>query len=244
LRWVFAAEEQQLAREKVLIIEDDDNLQEALRYRLEQDGYVVHSATDGEEGLDLAREKHPDLIILDIMLPVLDGLEVCRILRQETATPIIMLTAKAEEVDRVVGLELGADDYVVKPFNTRELLARIRAVRRRTRAVGDGLPGAETADLLSDGDLQVNLSSHSAMLGDRTLALKPKEFSLLVLLMSNRNRAFTRDQILERIWGFDWVGENRTVDVHVRRLREKIEVDPSEPTRIVTVRGVGYRFEG
>ena len=138
-----------MPREKVLIIEDDDNLQEALRYRLEQDGYVVHSAMDGEEGLDLAREVLPDLIILDIMLPVLDGLEVCRIIRQETAAPIIMLTAKGEEVDRVVGLELGADDYVVKPFSTRELLARMRAVRRRARSGGEALPAADTATVLS-----------------------------------------------------------------------------------------------
>ena len=233
-----------MPRERVLIIEDDDNLQEALRYRLEQDGYVVHSAMDGEEGLNLAREVEPDLIILDIMLPVLDGLEVCRIMRQETTAPIIILTAKGEEVDRVVGLELGADDYVVKPFSTRELLARIRAVRRRTRSTGDGLPAADPATVLNAGDLQLNLSSHSASLGEKTLALKPKEFSLLALLMSSHNRVFTRDQILERIWGFDWVGDNRTVDVHVRRLREKVETDPSEPTRIVTVRGVGYRFEG
>ncbi len=232
-----------MPREKVLIIEDDDNLQEALRYRLEQDGYVVHSAMDGEEGLDLAREVLPDLIILDIMLPVLDGLEVCRIIRRETAAPIIMLTAKGEEVDRVVGLELGADDYVVKPFSTRELLARMRAVRRRARSAGEALPAADTATVLSAGELHVNLSSHTAKLGDQALALKPKEFSLLALLMSGRNRVFTRDQILERIWGFDWVGDNRTVDVHVRRLREKIEKDPSDPAHIVTVRGVGYRFE-
>lgn len=226
-----------MPREKVLIIEDDDNLQEALRYRLEQDGYTVHSAMDGEEGLDLAREVEPDLIILDIMLPVLDGFEVCRIIRQEIAAPVIILTAKDEEVDRVVGLELGADDYVVKPFSTRELLARIKAVRRRWR-LGAG------ATMLSAGDLRINLTKHTAELDDRELALKPKEYSLLALLMSSRNRVFTRDQILERIWGLDWVGDNRTVDVHVRRLREKIETDPSEPTRIVTVRGVGYRFEG
>ena len=232
-----------LPRETVLIIEDDDNLQEALRYRLEQDGYAVHSARDGEEGLELAREARPDLIILDIMLPVLDGLEVCRILRQETAAPIIMLTAKGEEVDRVVGLELGADDYVVKPFSTRELLARMRAVRRRAGPGGRELPQDAAAAVLRAGDLELNLGSHTATLGDRALALKPKEFSLLALLMSSRNRAFTRDQILERIWGFDWVGDSRTVDVHVRRLREKIEAEPSEPTRIVTVRGVGYRFE-
>lgn len=233
-----------MPREKVLIIEDDDNLQEALRYRLEQDGYVVHSAMDGEEGINLAREVEPDLIILDIMLPVLDGLEVCRIIRQETAAPVIILTAKGEEVDRVVGLELGADDYVVKPFSTRELLARIKAVRRRSRKDGDGLPAVDSATVLSAGDLVLNITRHTANLGDRKLALKPKEFSLLALLMSGRNRVFTRDQILERIWGFDWVGDNRTVDVHVRRLREKIEADPSDPARIVTVRGVGYRFEG
>ena len=233
-----------MPRETVLIIEDDDNLQEALRYRLEQDGYTVRSARDGEEGLELAREAQPDLIILDIMLPVLDGFEVCRILRRETAAPIIVLTAKGEEVDRVVGLELGADDYVVKPFSTRELLARMRAVRRRAQAGGDALPAADTSTVLRADDLELNLTGHTAMLGERTLALKPKEFSLLALLMSGRKRVFTRDQILERIWGFDWVGDNRTVDVHVRRLREKIEVDPSKPTRIVTVRGVGYRFEG
>ncbi len=232
-----------MAEGTVLVIEDEENLQEALKYNLEREGYDVLTASDGERGLSLARDKRPDLVILDIMLPVLDGLEVCRILRREHDTPIIMLTAKGEEVDRVVGLELGADDYITKPFSMRELLARLRSVLRRTRNQSreDTLPSSE---LLTSGDLQVDLAGHTVRLGDKELELKPREFDLLALLVANKGRAFTRDQILERLWGQDYIGDARTVDVHIRWIRQKLETVPGSPNRIVTIRGVGYRFQG
>ena len=227
----------------MLVVEDEENLVEALRYNLEREGYAVLTAMDGEKGLELARGSNPDLIILDVMLPRLDGFEVCRILRRDVNTPILMLTAKGEEVDRIVGLELGADDYVTKPFSMRELLARVRAMLRRSRMTSETLfsTGVES---YTAGDLEVDLSSHTARLGAATLNLKPREFDLLALLVSNKGRAITRDQILERLWGYDYIGDTRTVDVHVRWLREKIEAEPGSPKRIITIRGVGYRFEG
>ena len=227
----------------MLVVEDEENIVEALRYNLEREGYAVLTAMDGEKGLELARGSNPDLIILDVMLPRLDGFEVCRILRRDVNTPILMLTAKGEEVDRIVGLELGADDYVTKPFSMRELLARVRAMLRRSRMTSETLfsTGVES---YTAGDLEVDLSSHTARLGAATLNLKPREFDLLALLVSNKGRAITRDQILERLWGYDYIGDTRTVDVHVRWLREKIEAEPGSPKRIITIRGVGYRFEG
>ena len=228
---------------KVLVVEDEENLLAALKYNLEREGYAVTTAVDGLGGLDYARTVNHDLVILDIMLPGLDGLEVCRAIRRESAVPIIMLTAKAEEVDRIVGLELGADDYVTKPFSMRELMARARAMLRRSRMGQDGLDGSAAPQTIRAGDLVVDLTAHAAVLGDRTLELKPREFELLALLMSNRGRAFTRDQLLQRLWGQDYVGDSRTVDVHVRWLREKIEAEPGKPKRIITIRGVGYRFE-
>ena len=232
-----------MAEGTVLVIEDEENLQEALKYNLEREGYDVLTASDGERGLGLARERQPDLVILDIMLPQLDGLEVCRILRRERDTPIIMLTAKGEEVDRVVGLELGADDYITKPFSMRELLARLRTVLRRTRnhPRDDSPPSHE---VFTSGDLEVNLASHTVSLGGVEVDMKPREFDLLALLVANKGRAFTRDQILERLWGQDYIGDTRTVDVHIRWIRQKIETGPGSPNRIVTIRGVGYRFQG
>ncbi len=230
--------------ERILIIEDEENLLEALRYNLQKEGYQLLTAVDGERGLELAREAKPDLVVLDIMLPKLDGYEVCRLLRREADTPILMLTAKAEEVDRVVGLELGADDYVTKPFSMRELLARVRALLRRSRMVSEVAPATATPQVIKAGNLEVNLDSHVATLKGTPLELTPREFDLLVLLMTNKGRAFTRDQILERLWGHDYFGDSRTVDVHIRWLREKIEGDPGSPGRIITIRGVGYRFEG
>ena len=222
-----------------LVVEDEENLLEALRYNLERDGYSTLTAADGAAGLETARAAQPDLIILDVMLPGLDGLEVCRILRRETDAPILMLTAKGEEIDRVVGLELGADDYVTKPFSMRELMARVRALMRRPRR-----QAASGAEPLRAGPLTLDTEAHSAWLGDDELRLKPREFDLLALFMRNPGRAFTRDQILESLWGHDYIGDARTVDVHVRWLRAKIEADPSTPARIITIRGVGYRFEG
>ena len=227
----------------VLVVEDEPNMLFALEYALQQEGYATLTATDGDAGLGIARRRRPDMVILDVMLPRLDGFEVCRILRRESNVPILMLTARGEEVDRVVGLELGADDYVTKPFSMRELLARVRNLLRRSaaRASADSDGDPET---LKSGDLEIDLASHSAKLRGEPLAMKPREFSLMALLMANRGRAFTRDQILERLWGHDYFGDSRTVDVHVRWLREKIEPEPSKPRRIVTIRGVGYRFDG
>ncbi len=228
-------------KEKILIMEDEEGLLQTLKYNLEQQ-YQVYTAVDGEVGLSQARKVKPDLIILDIMLPKLDGLEVCRILRREMDVPILMLTAKAEEIDRVVGLEMGADDYVVKPFSLRELLARVKALLRRYRSVDKS--SDDHQEVLRSDDLEVDLKSHLVRLKGRIVEMKPKEFSLTALLVGNKGRAFSRNQILERLWGQDYIGDDRTVDVHVRWIREKLETDPSRPQRIVTVRGVGYRFEG
>ena len=229
-----------MTNRSVLVVEDEENLVEALRYSLEHEGYAVLTAPDGGSGLETARAALPDLVILDVMLPNLDGLEVCRILRRETDVPILMLTAKGEEIDRVVGLEIGADDYVTKPFSMRELMARVRAMLRRPRNAASG----RMAEPLRSGLLAVDVDAHQASLNGEELRLKPREFDLLALFMRNPGRAFTRDQILEQLWGHDYIGDVRTVDVHVRWLREKIEADPSTPARIITIRGVGYRFEG
>ena len=227
----------------ILIVEDEPNLLAALQYSLKQEGYTALTATDGELGLRMATSLSPDLVILDVMLPSLDGFEVCRILRRESGVPILMLTARGEEVDRVVGLELGADDYVTKPFSMRELLARVRNLLRRASHPQTS-DFAERHEIIRSQDLTIDQISHSVTLGDKPLNMKPREFSLLALLAANKGRAFTRNQILERLWGHDYIGDSRTVDVHVRWLREKIETDPSKPRRIVTIRGLGYRFDG
>ena len=227
---------------KVLVVEDEANLLVALKYNLNSEGYDVFTAEDGEAGLALARREKPDVVILDVMLPKLDGFEVCRILRRESDVRIIMLTARGEEIDRVVGLELGADDYVTKPFSNRELMARVRNMLRRSAS--DGPSASSDAETLASGDLVVDLTGHTVTLQDQPLDVKPREFNLLALLVANKGRAFTRDQILERLWGHDYIGDTRTVDVHIRWLREKIEPDTATPQRIKTIRGVGYRFDG
>jgi DNA-binding response OmpR family regulator len=224
---------------KILVVDDEPTLVATLKYNLEREGYQVITAFDGQSGLSLARAERPDLILLDLMLPVMDGFEVCRILRRETTSPILMLTAKTDEVDKVVGLELGADDYVTKPFSMHELLARVRALLRRAQT-----PAAVETEVLTAGDLRVDLRRREAFRGDSALALKPKEYELLAFFLRNRGRAFSREQLLNQIWGYDFVGESRTVDVHVRWLRQKIEEEPAKPTRLITLRGVGYRFEG
>jgi DNA-binding response OmpR family regulator len=224
---------------KILVVDDEPTLVATLKYNLEREGYHVVTAGDGETGLSAARANRPDLILLDLLLPAMDGLEICRILRREMTTPILMLTAKTDEIDKVVGLELGADDYVTKPFSMRELLARVRALLRRAETSLSG----ET-DVLVAGDLLIDLRRREASRGDRVLALRPKEFDLLVFFLRNRGRAFTRDQLLNQVWGYDFVGETRTVDVHIRWLRQKIENVPGKPSRLITVRGLGYRFEG
>jgi DNA-binding response OmpR family regulator len=230
---------------KVLVVEDESTLLETLEYNLNRQGYMVCTAADGPTALKVAREERPDLIVLDIMLPGLDGFEVCRILRQEMNVPILMLTARDNEVDKVVGLEVGADDYMTKPFSMRELLARVKALLRRVRLIREEV-AAEGAvgDVLTFGDLTLDLNRNVVWRGEETLPLKPREYDLLVFLARNRGMVLSRDLILERVWGWDYSGGSRTVDVHVRWLREKIEPDPADPARIVTVRGVGYRFEG
>ena len=229
-----------MAEQTILVVEDEENLLEALRYNLEHEGYQVVTATDGGTGLETARQTDPSLVILDIMLPTLDGFDVCRLLRRTSDVPILMLTAKAEEVDKVVGLELGADDYVVKPFSMRELLSRVRAILRRPRR---GQREAPETGIVKAGSLELDLAGHVVELRGRHVDLKPREFDLLALLMTNKGRVYTRQQILDQVWEQDYIGDARTVDVHVRWLREKIETDPGSPQMIVTIRGVGYKFQ-
>jgi DNA-binding response OmpR family regulator len=234
--------------EKILVVEDDPTLLETLEYNLSRRDYEVYKAADGVTALDLAKAHEPDLVVLDIMLPGLDGFEVCRVLRQEMNVPILMLTARAEEIDKIVGLEVGADDYMTKPFSMRELLARIKALLRRVRLIREEIEAdeeeKEAGERIAYGDLVVDLGRREVSLDGAPLRLKPKEHDLLVFLVRNRGMALSRDLILERVWGWDYDGGTRTVDVHVRWLREKIEPDPANPIRIITVRGVGYRFEG
>jgi len=234
--------------ETVLVVEDDVSLQETLAYNLKRQGYTVEIAGDGPGAIETARRARPDLILLDIMLPGMDGFEVCRLLRQEMTTPILMLTARDDEIDRVVGLEVGADDYIVKPFSMRELLARVKAMLRRVRLIREEAaitaPGAPAAPLLRFGDLEFDLTRREIRQNGQPLALKPKEYELFVYLAQHPRQALSRDTILEEVWGWDFDGESRTVDVHIHWLREKIEDAPDTPRRIVTVRGAGYRFEG
>ena len=227
----------------MLVVEDDGNLLRALQYSLEREGYSVRTATEGESGLEAARESRPSLVILDVMLPRLNGFEVCRMLRRDSDVPVLMLTARGEEIDRVLGLELGADDYVVKPFSMRELVARVKAMLRRSRMEPDGLAPAEGRRVYRSGALEVDVDGHTVTLSGETLSLKPRVFELLALLMARKGRTLNRNQILDSIWGHNYVGDSRTVDVHIRWLREKIEEDPGEPKRVITIRGVGYRFE-
>jgi DNA-binding response OmpR family regulator len=232
----------EVINDKILIVEDDRNLLDTLKYNLRKEGYKVVTAVDGAEALDVARREKPNLIILDIMLPKLSGFEVCRILRKETTTPILMLTAKDEEVDKIVGLEIGADDYMTKPFSMRELLARVGAMLRRSKMT-EMQPGPEQA-ILRVGDIEVDIARHKASKGVTMLELTPKEFDLLAFLATNRGFVFSRDQLLEKVWGYDFSGDTRTVDVHIRWLRQKIEADPNNPKHLVTVRGTGYKLEG
>jgi DNA-binding response OmpR family regulator len=225
---------------KILIVDDEPTLVATLKYSLERENYQVMTASDGEAALSLARAGAPDLIVLDLMLPGLGGLEVARILRKETRVPILMLTARGTETDKVLGLEIGADDYVTKPFGMQELLARVRALLRRSES-GQEASAPETA---SSGDIRVDLLRREAQKAGAVLRLKPKEFDLLLFFVRNPARVFTREQLLSQIWGYEFAGDTRTVDVHVRWLRQKIEDEPSAPRRLVTVRGTGYMFEG
>jgi two-component system response regulator RegX3 len=219
----------------ILVVEDEPTLRETLAEALEADGYAVVQAADGRAALERFRGSHPDLVLLDLMLPELSGLEVARQIRAESATPIVMLTARDSEVDKVVGLEIGADDYVTKPFSLRELSARIRAVLRRGEQGGQPLP--PNVDL---GVVQVDLAGHRVMRNGAEIPMKPKVFELLAFLLRHQGQVMSREQLLERVWGYDYPGETRTVDVHVHWLRAAVEVDPSSPTVIQTVRGTGY----
>jgi DNA-binding response OmpR family regulator len=240
---------------KILIVDDEEVLAETIAYNLEQAGYQVLTAFSGVSALEAAKREAPDLIILDIMLPEMDGLEVCRRLRREedtATTPIMMLTAKSEEIDKVVGLEVGADDYMTKPFGRRELLARTRALLRRAKytppivdesrrqEIASEVP--HTGRELSVGPLRIDLAGRRIHCRGKELELQPKQFDLLVYLVRNRGTVMTRDLLLHNVWGYDYVGDTRTVDVHVRWLREKLEEDPANPKLIQTVRGVGYCF--
>jgi DNA-binding response OmpR family regulator len=235
---------------KILVVDDEAVLLETIVYNLELAGYQVISAADGASALEMAHREKPDLMILDLMLPVIDGLEVCRQLRREDDTAgllILMLTAKSEEIDKVVGLEVGADDYVTKPFSKHELLARVRALlRRQGKAIVESAPMDTTpatrrpSRRLTCGPIEMNLDGRSVYRSGQEVDLQPKQYELLKCLMQNRGTVLTRDQLLQNVWGYDYAGDTRTVDVHVRWLREKLEEDPANPRLIQTVRGVGY----
>jgi DNA-binding response OmpR family regulator len=224
---------------RILLVEDEAIVRETLSVTLMAEGYEVLTAADGVEGLRRAREDLPDLLVLDLMLPELDGLSICRILRRESDVPIIMLTARGTEMDKIAGLETGADDYVVKPFSSGEFLARVRANLRR--AAGES---RRARTRLQSGDLVLDLAARRAYRNEQEVRLAHKEFELLAELMRNKGVVLSRDLLLAQVWGYDYAGDSHTVDVHVRWLREKIEADPANPERIITVRGVGYRFEG
>jgi two-component system OmpR family response regulator len=226
---------------KILVVEDDLNLLATLKYNFIKEGYDVITAVDGAGALETARREKPELIVLDVMLPGLSGFEVCRILRKETDVPILMLTAKVEEVDKIVGLEIGADDYMTKPFSMRELLARVRAMLRRAEMAR---PEPELKHALRIGELEIDIARHQASLKGETLELSPKEFDLLAFLAQNKGLVFSRERLLEKVWGYDYAGETRTVDVHIRWLRQKIESEPAQPKLLVTVRGTGYKLAG
>lgn len=233
--------------EKILIVEDELSLQETLAYNLKKEGYIVETVGNGRNALESARKLKPDLIVLDIMLPEMDGFEVARILRKEMSSAILMLTARDDEIDRVVGLEVGADDYLTKPFSMRELIARVKAQLRRTRLLKEEINKSVEPikhEILTFDNLSIDLTRREVLLNQKPVQLKPKEYELLLFFAEHRRQMLSREFILERVWGWDYIGDSRTVDVHVRWLRQKIESNSSEPKRIVTVRGGGYRFEG
>ncbi|MDO8715238.1 MAG: response regulator transcription factor [Dehalococcoidales bacterium] len=228
--------------DKILVVEDDRNLLDTIKYNLHKEGYEVVTAADGAKALETARAEKPDLIILDVMLPEVSGLEVCRILRKETTTPILMLTARVEETDKIVGLETGADDYMTKPFSLRELIARVRAMLRRTKMAENKTE--VKAETMTIGDIKIDVARHLVFKGAATVELTPKEFDLLAFLAGNKGFVFSRDQLLEKVWGYEFAGDTRTVDVHIRWLRQKLEDNPEKPAHLLTVRGTGYKVEG
>ncbi len=222
----------------VLVVEDEPSLASTLSYNLRKNGFNVLAAADGLAGLQEARRARPDVIVLDLMLPKMDGLEVCRRIRAESDVPILILTAKSEELDKVVGLEVGADDYLTKPFGMRELMARVRALLRRSGNRGE----VDDATRIVVGDIELDVRGRSVKRAGHEIALKPKEFDVLFFLAKNAGQVFTREQLLEHVWGYEFFGGSRTVDVHMRWLREKLEAEPAHPRHLLTVRGVGYKF--
>jgi len=225
--------------ERILIVEDEGSLADSVRYNLEREGYVVTVAEDGRQALERFRAESPALVILDLMLPEVSGLDLCRTIRSESDVPIIMVTAKDSEADKVAGLELGADDYVTKPFSVRELLSRVRALLRRART-GGGEAIAE--DLLAGGPVAMDVMRHEVLVEGKATPFPPKEFELLETFLRRKGRLLTREFLIEEVWGPDYYGDTKTLDVHVKRLRKKIESDPHDPTHLVTVRGLGYKF--
>lgn len=232
-------DEKATPKQKVLVIDDEENVCELISLYFDKAGFDVISAGDGVKGMEMIKTEHPDIVILDLMLPGMDGLEVCKEIRRTSNIPLIMLSARVDEVDRVLGLEMGADDYVTKPFSPRELLARVKAVLRRASYI----PAPDEQQSLTMPGITVSRISREVMIGDERIELTPKEFDLLWYLASNRNRVFTRDQLLEQVWAYqEFFGDERTVDQHIKRLRRKIEI-PDSPCRITTIWGVGYKFE-
>lgn len=231
---------------KILVVEDDRTLNETISYSLRKQGYEVKAVRDGGLALDAVETFDPDLIVMDIMLPGMDGFEITRVVRKERSIPILMLTARDDEFDRVLGLEIGADDYMTKPFSMREFLARVKAMLRRVRLIREEVGTAEELpkEVLEFGNLVIDTTRHEVTLDGKILGMKPKEYALLLFFARHKGQVLSRSLILERVWGWDFVGGTRTVDVHIRWLRSKIEPDSSSPVRIVTVRGAGYRFEG
>ena len=223
---------------RVLVVEDEQSLREPLVYLLEKEGYEVLDAADGIAAIEVFKSTNPDIVLLDLMMPGMSGNEVCRVIRQSSNVPVIMLTAKDSEIDKVVGLEIGADDYVTKPYSTRELLARMKAVLRRNSE-----PTPVTDGLLEGGPVSMDVDRHLVFVNGQKVAMPLKEFELLELLLENRNRVLTRAQIIDRVWGSNYFGDTKTLDVHVKRIRSKIEDDPARPVHLVTVRGLGYKFE-
>jgi len=234
--------------EKVLVVDDEQSLRDTLEYNLKKQGYQVESVEEGTLALEKARQFQPDVIILDIMLPGMDGFEVCRAIRKEMTTPILMLTARDDEIDRVVGLEVGADDYLTKPFSLRELMARVKALLRRVKLIREEISAATVStpplQIRELGNLTLDQGRREVHLEGKVLELQPKEYDLLGFFCDHVGQMLSREKILQEVWGWDYFGDSRTVDVHVRWLREKIEPDPNKPSRIITGRGAGYRFEG
>jgi len=222
----------------ILVVEDEESFRDALHYMLTREGFDVVIAPNGAEGIRLFDSKNPDLVLLDLMLPEVSGTEVCKYIRAKSSTPVIMLTAKDTEIDKVVGLELGADDYVTKPFSTRELLARIRAVMRRGGDVEIDSIGA-----IEGGPIRMDVERHTLTVNGTSVPMPLKEFELLEFLMRNSGRVLTRGQLMDRVWGSNYVGDGKTLDVHIKRIRSKIEPDPANPVYLSTIRGLGYRFE-